>query len=266
VSGFRSWTLVDGAFREGAAAVPVTDRGFRYGMSVFETLAVRKGRILFLRQHLEALEIACAEAGFQAHNTEALSALEGLEDGLLRIYVTAGDGSSVAPSGECRTFGFFEPAEFPRPEDVLRGARVAILRAPRVSVLGGWKTGNYWPNVQAFAAARDNGFDEVLVLDSRGAVVSASMANVFFVFGAVLRTPAVYVGARRGVVRAWIKEMTHVDESFLTLEDIKEADECFVTNSRLGVMPVAEIEGRCLPSRNRGGALAALYRERILGE
>jgi 4-amino-4-deoxychorismate lyase len=97
-------------------------------------------------------------------------------------------------------------------------------------------------------------------------VISASMANVFFVFGRVLRTPSVSVGARQGVVRAWIKEMTPVDESLLSLEDIKEADECFLTNSRLGVMPVAEIEGRCLPSRNHGEALAALYRERILGE
>jgi branched-subunit amino acid aminotransferase/4-amino-4-deoxychorismate lyase len=48
------------------------------------------------------------------------------------------------------------------------------------------------------------------------------------------------------------------------LEDAKTADECFLTNSRLGVMPVSEIDGRQLPSREAGMALAALYRERIL--
>lgn len=265
MSGFRAWTLVEGAFREGAA-VPLTDRGFRYGMSVFETLAVRRGKILFLNQHLAALKIACAEAGFRNERAEVLNGLEGLPDGLLRIYVTAGDGTALASADECRTVAFFESAEFPRSGDVLRGTRIGISRAPTVSVLGGWKTGNYWPRVQAFAAARANGFDEVLVLNIQGAVISASMANVFFVFGGVLRTPSVRVGARQGVVRAWIKEMTSVDEALLSLEDIKEADECFLTNSRLGVMPVAEIEGRCLPSRNRGEALAALYRERILGE
>ena len=265
MSGFRAWTLVGGAFREGAA-IPVTDRGFRYGMSVFETLAVRQGRILFLQQHLAALKIACAAAGFRADKTEALSALEGLSDGMLRIYVTAGDGTAAASTGECRTIAFFEPGEFPRPEDVLRGARTAISRAPGVSVLGGWKTGNYWPHVQAFATARENGFDEALVLNIQGAVISASMANVFFAFGGGLYTPAVNAGARRGVVRAWIKEMTHVEECLLSLDDLKEVDECFLTNSRLGVMPVAEIEGRRLPSRNSGETLAALYSERILGE
>jgi 4-amino-4-deoxychorismate lyase len=265
VSGFRAWTLVDGAFREGAA-LPLTDRGFRYGMSVFETLAVRQGKILFLNQHLAALEIACAKAGFRTERAEALGGLKDLPDGMLRIYVTAGDGAALASADECRTVAFFESAEFPRPGDVSRGIRIGISRTPTVSVLGGCKTGNYWPHVQAFAAARENGFDEVLVLDIQGAVISASMANVFFVFDGMLRTPSVRIGARQGVVRAWIKEMTPVDETLLSLEEIRKADECFLTNSRLGVMPVAEIEGRSLPSRNRGEALAALYRERILGE
>ncbi|HEY5707018.1 MAG TPA: aminotransferase class IV [Terrimicrobiaceae bacterium] len=265
MSGFRAWTLVGGAFREGAA-IPVTDRGFRYGMSVFETLAVRKGRILFLHEHLTALKIACATAGFPAGKTEALGTLEGLSDGLLRVYVTAGDGTPVASLGGCRTMAFFEPGEFPRPVDVLRGVRIAVSRSPTVSVLDGWKTGNYWPHVRAFAAARNDGFDEVLVLNIEGTVVSASMANVFFVFGDALCTPAGHTGARQGVIRGWIKEMTSVEESLLSLNEIKRADECFLTNSRLGVMPVSEIEGRRLPSRNRGEALAALYRESVLGE
>ncbi|HEY5814476.1 MAG TPA: hypothetical protein VIT23_17705, partial [Terrimicrobiaceae bacterium] len=73
MSGFRAWTLIDGAFREGAA-VPVTDRGFRYGMSVFETLAIRGGKILFLREHLAALDAACAAAGFPLPKAHSLAA------------------------------------------------------------------------------------------------------------------------------------------------------------------------------------------------
>ena len=265
MSEFRAWTLAGEAFREGAV-IPVTDRGFRYGMSVFETLAVRREKILFLREHLAALKAACAAAGFQAGQTEALSALKGLPDGMLRIYVTAGDGTVAGPTGEPRTFAFFEPGEFPRPEDIERGARTAISRVRSVPVLGGWKTGNYWANLQAFATARERDFDEALVFNIEGAVISASMANVFFVFDGMLRTPAASAGARRGVLRGWVKEMTKVEECLLSSSDLEEADECFLTSSRLGVMPVAEIEGRCLPSRSRGQALAALYRERILGE
>ena len=265
MSGVRAWTLIEGEFREGAS-VPVTDRGFRYGMSVFETLAVRRGRILFLNQHLDALKMACAEAGLRAGNTEALGALEGLPDGLLRVYITAGDGGAGGSSNHCRTFAFFEPAEFPESAEVSRGARIGISHEPGVCVLGGWKTGNYWPHVRALAAARAKGLDEVLVLDSQGAVISASMANVFFQFGNELRTPAARLGARRGVILEWVKQTTPVEESFISLQDIEAADECFLTNSRIGVMPVAEIEARHLPSRSRGETLAALYREKVLDQ
>lgn len=265
MSGVWAWTLIEGVFREGAS-VPVTDRGFRYGMSVFETMAVRRGSILFLNQHLDALKMACAEAGLGAGNPEALGALEGLPDGLLRVYITAGDGGAGTSMRNCRTFAFFEPAEFPGSADVSRGARIGISREPRVPALGGWKTGNYWSHVRAFAGARAKGLDEVLVLDTEGAVISASMANVFFAFGSELRTPAARLGARRGVIREWVKQMTPVEESFLSLRDIEATDECFLTNSRIGVMPVAQIEARRLPSRSRGETLAALYREKVLDQ
>jgi branched-subunit amino acid aminotransferase/4-amino-4-deoxychorismate lyase len=264
VSGARGWTLVDGSFREGAD-VPMTDRGFRYGMSVFETLAVREGRILFLEEHLAALEAACRAAGFRSNKAGALTELGTLPDGLLRIYVTAGDGPPTATSGsDHRTFVLFERVEFPDAEALSRGARVTRARAPFVPVLGGWKTGNYWQNVMSLAAARENGFDETLIVNIEGVVISAAMANVFFLVAGVLQTPAAQAGARGGIIRGWVQEMIPVEETLPSVADVSEAEECFLTNSRLGVMPVSEIDGRRLPSRKTGEALAALYRERIL--
>ncbi len=243
----------------------MTDRGFRYGMSVFETLAVRDGKILFLEQHLAALEGACKAAGFRPTDAGALTELGSLPDGLLRIYVTAGDGTPAATFGaDHRTFVLFERAEFPGAEAVSRGARVTLGRAAFVPVLGGWKTGNYWQNVMSLAAARENGFDETLIVNIEGVVISAAMANVFFVAAGVLQTPAAEAGARRGIIRRWVQETTSVEETLPSLADVCEAKECFLTNSRLGVMPVSEIDGRRLPSRKTGEALAALYRERIL--
>jgi branched-subunit amino acid aminotransferase/4-amino-4-deoxychorismate lyase len=263
VSSARAWTLVEGSFREGAD-IPVTDRGFRYGMSVFETFAVRGGRILFLEQHLAALEGACEAAGFRPNKVDSLGNLSALPDGLLRIYVTAGDGTSVEAGGSHRTFAFFEPVEFPKAAEVARGALVSLERAPFKPVLGGWKTGNYWQNVMALTAARENGFDETLIVNIQGVVISAAMANVFFMINGMLQTPAVEAGARRGVVKGWVKEMTSVEETLPSPKVVNEAEECFLTNSRLGVMPVSEIDGRRLPSRKTGEALAALYREKIL--
>ena len=263
MKGARAWTLVDGSFREGAD-VPVSDRGFRYGMSVFETVAVRGGRMLFLNEHLAALGAACLAAGFQTECVYALEELVDLSDGLVRIYVTAGDGSFAASGSHSRTFAYFEPVEFPAAEELTRGVRVGITPTPVVPVLGGWKTGNYWPNVRALTLARQNGFDETLIVNIEGVVISAAMANAFFLIGGTLWTPAADFGVRRGVVREWIRKMTPVGEGRLSLQDVSAAEECFLTNSRLGVMPVSHINGRRLPSRKTGEAHAALYGERIL--
>jgi 4-amino-4-deoxychorismate lyase len=263
VSDTRVWTLVDGSFREGGK-VPVTDRGFRYGMSVFETLAVRNCRILFLKQHLAALASACKAAGLRPERTEALSELDIRSDGLLRIYVTAGDGAPAANATNQRTFAFFEPADFPDEKQISRGVRISVAQSPFVPFLDGWKTGNYWKNARALAEARGNGFDDTLILNIQGIVISAAMANVFFLVAGVLQTPAAHAGARRGVVREWLRQVTPVQETLLSLDNVNEAEECFLTNSRQGVMPVSAIDSRRLPSRKVGEALAALYRERIL--
>jgi branched-subunit amino acid aminotransferase/4-amino-4-deoxychorismate lyase len=265
VKGGHAWTLIEGRFREGAD-VPVSDCGFRYGMSVFETVAVRNGRMLFLDEHLLALSAACRAAGFQAEMARAIIELADLPDGLLRIYVTAGDGAFAGSKSRQRTFAYFEPAEFPSQKEITRGFHLGITPTPFVPVLNGWKTGNYWTNVKALSLARENGFDETLIVNIERVVISASMANVFFLIEGILQTPMGDIGARQGVVRQWITSLTPVRESRLSLEEISGAEECFLTNSRLGVMPVSLIEGRPLPSRSTGEAFAELYSERILGK
>jgi 4-amino-4-deoxychorismate lyase len=258
VSNPLVWTLGGTVFRPGGA-VPVSDRAFRYGMSVFETIAVRAGRPLLVEEHLDRLRRACAAAGFAEPAVGPLPA--GLPDGMLRIYVTAGDGPPSAPAEAGRVFALFEETVFPTPAEIALGLRLAISRAPLAPELGGWKTGNYWPRVQALNEARRSAHDEALVFNVQGALLGASMANVFLVRENRLVTPALSTGARDGAVRHWLKTRIPVEEALLTVEDVENAGECFLTNSRLGVMPVAAIEGRTLPSRDTGQTLADLYRE-----
>ena len=88
-----------------------------------------------------------------------------------------------------------------------------VLRRHRLCpCLAGGKPGNYWPNVRALAFARENGFDETLIVNIERVVISAAMANVFFLIEGILRTPAADIGVRQGVVRQWITRMTPVRE------------------------------------------------------
>jgi len=262
VTSSRAWALEGGIFREGGA-VPITDRGFRYGMSVFETIALLRGAMLFGKEHLTRLREACGAAGFAFPKDlpAALSAwdLSGLPSGMLRIYVSAGDGGPCDPAEATRAVALFDPAEL-RVEPM----RIITSRAPLSIVLGGWKTGNYWPHVQALAEARRGGADEALVFNAAGQLVSAAMANIFLVRDGLIRTPALASGARDGVVRHWVRGEIFVEETILSLEDVEKSDECFLTNSRFGVAPVTEIDGRTLPGGSTGTSLAQSYRETVL--
>src|SRR5688572_9788690 len=89
--------------REFAAtdSVPLTDRGFRYGMSLFESVAVKGGEVEFWSAHLQRLMTGCVERDFFV-DEHALCAAEDVfkcagRNGFGRIYVTAGDGGPAAP-------------------------------------------------------------------------------------------------------------------------------------------------------------------------
>jgi len=265
-----SWQYQEAELIE-AAAIPIGDRGFRYGMSVFETILLHRGRSVLAAEHLDRLSRAASAAGFPlpAGLADALEhRVAGLEEsfsGMMRVYVTAGDGSPLAPPAESRVYVFVEETALPSEADRYRGWRLHVSHAPIVSVLGGWKTGNYWPHIQALGEARQNGCDESVLLDLSGSVVSASMANLFALIDGELRTPPLVLGARDGVLRAWVLNNSAACEAVVTMEDLSRATECFLTNSRIGILPVREIDGRELPSQSTGRLLYDSYRENVLG-
>ena len=258
----RCWTYSDGRWREGAT-VSLTDRGFRYGMSVFESFAIRRGRVVFADEHLDRLRRAAEAAGFFLSDALTYPASWGLRDGMGRLYVTAGEGTFLDPAAECRVFALAEEAHFPGRGDRMRGLRVGLCRAPVCGALGGWKTGNYWPHVQALVEARAQGLDENLLVNAGGGLVSAAMANVFFWRDGGWQTPALESGARDGVIRDWVLQRENVMESLFLPEDLASMGACVLTNSRLGVMPVREIEGRLLPELDQARKLAARYHDEV---
>jgi branched-subunit amino acid aminotransferase/4-amino-4-deoxychorismate lyase len=228
-------------------------------MSVFETLAVRQGRVIFADEHLTRLRQAAAAAGFFMPESFPLPPEMDGGDGMLRLYVTAGDGGPLEPADDGRVYALWEEMRFPTSGDIARGLRIGICRAPVSGALGGWKTGNYWSHVQALAEARHQGLDENLLFNPGGALVSAAMANVFLWMDGAWQTPALESGARDGVLRAWVAGQVKVVESIIQPEDLAGVEACVLTNSRLGVMPVTEIDGRPLEGRGKAQDLASAY-------
>ena len=248
-----SWT---GDHFEKSESVPLTDRGFRYGMSVFESLRVAGSEPEFFEQHLARLIAACAEREFAVDEKSLRAAAPLLtnQKGFARIYVTAGDGPPAAPCSAPRVFVFIEDRTPPDPDDPWELTFHDEAHRP---AFGGLKTANYWFNADAFAQAQRRGFDEALFFNDFGELVSACMANVFLVHDDRISTPARSSGCRAGVIREWVCARRKVEERRLKREDVLAADEIFLTNSWIGVLPAGTLEGRPLGKRFTGPKLAA---------
>jgi len=236
----RSWRIQDGGWVP-CRSLPLEDRGFRYGMSVFETVAVARGRARFLCEHMDRLARAARDCAMP-FCPPAPFGFGDLPDGVLRLYVTAGPGAPGDPP-DGAIYALFEEAEVGGRFPPLRVMSSPAIFSPRP---GGWKTGNYWANVDALNAARRAGCDEAILFNASGAVVGAGMANVFFSIDGEWVTPAREAGARDGVVRAWVLANLSAREEFPDARAVAQCTACFVTNSRVGIRAVAELDARPL--------------------
>ena len=264
-------TWIDGV---AATSVPADDRGLHYGDGVFETVLLRAGRPRFLAAHLERLRrglerlgIAFAdEAGLQADIARAASFAP--PRAILKIVITRGSTQrrGYAPAGFVRArriVSLWETAAL-EPELLEKGAelRIATLRLPEYSALAGVKHLNRLENV--LAAAENGGaptFD-ALLLDTADHVVSGTACNVFVVNSGALLTPPVdrvgIAGVMRGIVLREAPRLGMAAESrLLTLPDVRGADGMFVTNARIGVVPVRRVGEHGIPMSPVVARLAA---------
>lgn len=233
------------------------DRGLHYGDGVFETIMVRAGVARFLEAHLVRLESGCARLGIRfaampelrSEITEALALAP--PQAVLKIIVTRGSAvqRGYAPRGTesaRRLLSLWPVAGVP--EQVVEGVALhqAAIRFSCNPALAGIKHLNRLENVMAAAEAAAAGAFDALLLDSSGQVISGAMSNVFAVRGGEIMTPRLdqcgVAGVMRGVV---LRECATLGIAFhdgrLTLEDILAADEVFITNVRIGVVPVRRV-------------------------
>ena len=269
-AAFRTWRLEGSCVVPHRVGVALSDRGFRYGEHFFESLAVRDGKVLLLGEHLTNLSEAASASGWpfpKAIRTvlRSFCASARLPDGMIRIYLTAGDGAPGAPVTKPECYLSWEGTRFPSEQDLSKGIGLVVLKQPITGDVWrtGWgvKSGNYLPHLEVLRAARAAGADEGIVLDDKRRVVSCSMGNLLVWLpsrrGPLLRTPS--RGARSGAVLGWVRQHTAVSDRLLGLSDLRRAVALAVTNSRLGVMPVASLDGKPVADPSPATELAFAY-------
>jgi branched-chain amino acid aminotransferase len=253
---------VDGEIREEREArVSIFDRGFLYGDSVYEVTRTFGGAAFALPDHLERLERSARAIGLELPpRTEIEHALAetlraaGNRDSYVRIVVTRGEGElglDPALADRPRLIVLVRPvAELPK-EIYEKGVEVAIVsvrRNLRTAIDPAVKSGNYLNNVLAIGEAKRKGGFEAVLCDAEGRLAECSMSNLFVVTRGEVRTPALEVGILDGITRRKVLDLcgSHgiaATEGILWPEDLRRADEAFVTSSVRGIVPIVRVDG-----------------------
>lgn len=261
---------LNGVFRpvEEARIAP-NDRGFLLGDGIFETLLAENGAVRHAEAHLARLSDAANLLGipeiFPAAEIVAAMARLLQENQLmqgraaLRLTLTRGEGArGVAPPADARPTLLLTAAAIPPAPASMRAIVSTYVRNEK-SVSSRIKSLNYLDNIMARSEAAARNADEALMRNSLGHLASASAANIFIVANGVLRTPSVEEGALPGIMRAIVlraagAQQITVREGGISMVELGEAAEAFLTNALIGVCPLVEIGGRQL-SDGAGGPL-----------
>jgi branched-chain amino acid aminotransferase len=258
------------------AHVSIADRGLLLGDGLFETMAVYKARVFELDGHLERLASGLGVLGFaQAVDIPKLRAAiaqflasEEASFAVLRVTVTRGAGPrGLAPPEAPRPAILMTLSPMPPERKTPLSLHIAtVTRRNEHSVLSRIKALPYLDNVLALAEARAHGADEALLLNTRGAVACATVANVFIIRDGRLETPPVSDGALPGTMRALVLSLATQAglapvENSLHVRDLAKADEVLLTNSISRVTEANTCNG--LPLGRRAGATVERLRALI---
>ncbi len=285
----KSMTNIDGRIiPTSEAAVPVMDRGFLYGDSIYEVFRTYRGVPLFMEEHFERLENSARlvsmsisqsreELTEQIKKTVIASGATVEQDVYVRYQITRGEGPiDLHPDASLPTryVIIVAPLRPWNPKHYATGMSMAIpevRRNPVDALDPNIKGGNYLNNVIAVMQARKRGADESLILGADGKVTEASNSNVWFVINGETVTPA--AGNLRGLTKAAIlnacaQRGVKTVERDIHGDELAEATECFVTSATREVMPVYCLEllnGQFVDFPKGGGErtrqIQAIYRE-----
>ncbi len=244
------------------AQIACNDGAVLFGDSLFETLKARDAQIEFLDEHLDRLELAARLLHFHYDRPVLRQALQNSARRLaaplarLRLTLCRGPMSSLAlPSGDTGHF-FISAGPYQEPDADQRQTGTACVFAPNqrvnpLSHLPQMKRGNYADCLYAADHARRNKAWEALFLTDTDEVLEGATSNLFILKDGQLRTPPTGELVLAGIMRRqalWAARHLNLPatEQPIYKHELLGAEEAFLSNSLVGLLPIARIEGHPL--------------------
>jgi branched-chain amino acid aminotransferase len=264
---------------EAQAVVPVNDRGFLLGDGLFETTRVIHGKPFRFAQHLERLargaEFLKIKSPFKPRELEKFAARliaeNKMPDAILRLTLTRGPGGrGYTPDGKSKptivmTLHPAPPLENPAGWNLITSS----FRIPATDPLSPFKTTSKILHVMARAEAGERGADEALLLNTNGEVAETAGGNLFWVRGKTICTGPAAGGGLPGVTRAVVLEICtalglETSQRAIKPEALRNSAGLFVTQSALGIVPVAAFDGTPVTPSPLVDQIARAYREMLV--
>jgi len=260
------WVFLNDRFvRKEEAAVSVFDHGFLYGDGVYETIRSYGPGIFMRDQHLARLQrsaeaiglaipIPCSQWPDLLHESMNRNEVgNDRVDAYLRVTISRGEGEIGLDPGLCprptvvimaKELQSFPPA-FSRDGVSLTVAKtrrnLPEALSPQI------KATNFLNNILAKRESIAAGTFDSLLLNWRDDVTECTISNLFFISGRTLHTPALDCGILDGITRTIVMSLAQeeglpVHEGRYQIADLRQAEECFLTNTTMEIMPVTKID------------------------
>ena len=260
------WIYLNDRFvKEEEALVSVFDHGFLYGDGVYETIRSYRDKIFMRDQHLERLRRSAEAIGLDIperdwpallHESMARnSAGNDRTDAYIRITISRGKGDIGLDPALCSAPTIVimtKPLKPPPPERYRTGVSLVVANTRRnlpKALDPQIKATNFLNNIQAKREAIAAGAFDSVLLNWEGYLTECTVSNLFFVQSGCVCTPALSCGILDGITRSVLLTLAReaaipTQGAQIPAETLAAADECFLSNTTMEVMPATHLNGR----------------------
>ena len=264
--------------RQDKANLSVNNRSFRYGDGCFETIRVVNGQIKLAPLHFERLFTSIDALKF---NKPSYMNAEWLQKNILevvhknghqklarvRVMIFRGDGGLYDPENHfphhlIQSFELGEATQNLNQNGLTLGIYAAAKKSSdHFSMI---KSNSYLPYIMAALWAKENNLNDAILLNHSGNVADTTIANLFVIKDGTIKTPAITEGPVAGVMRRHLIKTLRahdyeVQETTVTVADVLEASEVFLTSAIHGIKWVKQIDN----SQYNNSLTTVLYKEFI---
>jgi len=251
------------------ARISPLDYGYLYGYAVFETMRAYGGSIFRLENHVARLMMSAEKIGIKSPDAQDLANAvrntlrkNNHRNAYARLTLSAGEGTvGLNPSSCTKPITSVHTKEFrgyPSKKYLTGFAAVTTsITTNPASMTSNLKSGSFLDRLIARTEATEADVDEAIMMTADGRIAEGSVSNIFIVLEHELRTPNLDSGILSGVTRNVVLGLAEklgvtIRECGFTVKELYSADEAFITNSLIEVMPLTQVNGIMISSGSTG--------------